>query len=103
MHLAVMRHSDLDYCLRYMGATAVQKDIVVLLDAGYSMGNAVPGSVTSDITKFMGAIHIIKALLDTLTFGDRVTVVRFTSSNVASVVYQTVSEELDLESTSFFP
>lgn len=86
-----------------MGATAVQKDIVLLLDAGYSMGNAVPGSITSDTTKFVGAVNIIKALLDTLTFGDRVTVVQFTSSNVTTVVYQTVSAELESESRSFIP
>lgn len=78
---------------RYKAATAVTKDLVILLDGGNSMGDDLPVDIfiSKGVTKFDTSINIIKALLDTLTYGDRVSVVLFSSSTEPYLVYNTVS------------
>jgi hypothetical protein len=58
----------IDVIHRYMGATAVSKDLVILLDGGNSMGGNLPGDIfqSRDFTKFTASVNIIKKLLDTL-------------------------------------
>ena len=77
---------------RYMGATAVQKDLVILLDGGNSMGDYLPNDIfqSRDFTKFIASVNMIDELLDTLTYGDRVSVISFSSSTKANMVYKTV-------------
>lgn len=74
----------------YMGATAVKKDVMVLLDAGVSMGFNLPDdlAVTAGTTTvFSAAVSIISVLLDTLIdSSDRVTIITFNSSTVANYV-----------------
>lgn len=74
-----------------MGATAVTKDLVILLDKGNSMGGALPGDIliSRDVTKFNAAVNIVKDHLDALTYGDRVSVLSF--SRKRDLVYKTVS------------
>lgn len=72
----------------YIGATSVKKDVIVLLDTGISMGGQLPGDllVTAPISKLSASISIVTELLDTLAYGDRVTVVTFTSSGAQFVL-----------------
>lgn len=76
---------------RYEGVTAVKKDVVVLLDAGNSMGENLPGDllVTASTTKFQATLSILSDFLDTLAFGDRITIVTFTSTS-ATTAYPSV-------------
>lgn len=79
---------------RYMGATAVQKDLIILLDGGNSMGDGLPGDIFINprgFTKFTASVNMIKELLDTLNYGDRVSVVIYSSSSTATLV-MTVSQ-----------
>jgi len=72
-----------------MGATAVRKDLVILLDGGNSMGDALPNDILinpNDFTKFAASVNMIKELLDTLNYGDRVSVVLYSSSTSATLV-----------------
>lgn len=77
----------------YKAATAVTKDLVILLDGGNSMGDDLPVDIfiSKGVTKFDTSINIIKALLDTLTYGDRVSVVLFSSSTEPYLVYNTTT------------
>lgn len=77
---------------RYIGATAVKKDVIVLLDTANSMGGQLPGDllVTAAISKLSASLSIVTELLDTLAYGDRVTVITFTSSG-ANIVLSPVS------------
>jgi hypothetical protein len=78
-----------------LGATAVQKDLIILLDGGNSMGGVLPGDILisrASYTKFTASVNIIKELLDTLTYGDSVSVVLFSSSTTANLV-MTVSAQ----------
>ncbi|KAG0610139.1 hypothetical protein M758_7G041500 [Ceratodon purpureus] len=77
----------------YMGATAVQKDLVILLDSGNSMGDYLPNDIfqSRDFTKFTASVNMIDELLDTLTYGDRVSVISFSSSTKANMVYKTIT------------
>lgn len=65
---------------------------MVLLDAGHSVGDKLPSDVldTADMSKLSGCISIVTELSDTLAYGDRVTVITFTSSG-AKIVLPTVS------------
>jgi len=75
-----------------MGATAVIKDVMVLLDAGFSMGSYLPNDLevtAGTTTMFSAAISIISVFLDTLIDSyDRVTIITFNSSTVAHYVLQ---------------
>ena len=66
----------------------MKKDVIVLLDTGNSMGAQLPGDllVTATISKLSASISIVTELLDTLAYGDRVTVVTFTSSGAQLVL-----------------
>lgn len=77
-------------CHRYVGATAVKKDLVILLDGGNSMGDTLPTDIFASENKFNAAVDMITELLDTLTYGDRVSVIKFTSDSTASLVGNTV-------------
>ena len=78
-------------CHRYVGATAVKKDLVILLDGGNSMGDTLPGDLfIASEAKFTAAVNMITELLDTLTYGDRVSVLKFTSDSTATLVGNTV-------------
>lgn len=81
-----------------MGATAVKKDVMVLLDAGVSMGFNLPDdlAVTAGTTTvFSAAVSIISVLLDTLIdSSDRVTIITFNSSTVANYVLKPVNKIL---------
>ena len=70
----------------------MQKDVIVLLDTGNSMGDNVPSDllVQSDISKLSAASSIVTQLLDTFAYGDRVTIITFTSSG-AQIVLSPVS------------
>ena len=76
-----------------MGATAVLKDLIVLLDAGNSMGENLPVDILQQngFKKFSAAVYMINALLDTLTYNDRVSIITFSSSAQANLVAMTVS------------
>ena len=80
-----------------MGATAVLKDLIVLLDAGNSMGGNLPADIfqQNGFTKFSASVYMINALLDTLTYGDRVSIVTFSSSAQANLVDMTVSGHVE--------
>jgi len=80
-----------------MGVTAVKKDVVVLLDAGNSMGDSLPGDllVTTSTTKFQALVSMLTSFLDTLAIGDRITIVTFTSSAAASSVLSPVSNQIE--------
>jgi hypothetical protein len=81
-----------------MGATAVKKDVMVLLDAGVSMGFNLPNDLevtAGTTTMFSAAISIISVFLDTLINStDRVTIITFNSSTVAHYVLQPVNKIL---------
>jgi hypothetical protein len=81
-----------------MGATAVQKDVMVLLNAGVSMGLNLPNDLevtAGTTTKFSAAISIISVFLDTLIdSNDRVTIITFNSSTVAHTVLPPVNKIL---------
>ncbi|CAM6030389.1 unnamed protein product [Sphagnum balticum] len=74
----------------YMGATAVKKDVMVLLDAGVSMGFNLPNDLevtAGTTTMFSAAISIISVFLDTLIdSNDRVTIITFNSSTANYVL-----------------
>lgn len=61
----------------------MKKDVVVLLDAGNSMGENLPGDllVTASTSKFQATLSILSDFLDTLAFGDRITIVTFKSTS----------------------
>ncbi|KAG0568493.1 hypothetical protein KC19_6G023200 [Ceratodon purpureus] len=72
----------------YIGATSVKKDVIVLLDTGNSMGDKLPSDllVTAAISKLSASFSIVTELLDTLAYGDRVTVITFTSFGAQTVL-----------------
>lgn len=76
----------------YKGVIAVKKDVVVLLDARNSMGDSLPNDllVTAGTTKFQATLSILLDFLDTLAFGDRITIVTFDSTSAATYIYQPV-------------
>lgn len=67
----------------------MQKELVILLDGGNSMGDALPGDIfinPKDFTKFTASQNMINELLDTLIYGDSVSVVTFSTSTTATLV-----------------
>jgi hypothetical protein len=94
----------IDVVHRYMGATAVSKDLVILLDGGNSMGGNLPGDIfqSRDFTKFTASVNIIKELLDTLNYGDRVSVISFSSSTKANLVYHPVCAQAHVFHFQYF-
>lgn len=73
---------------RYMGVTAIKKDVIVLLDTGNTMGDLLPGDLldSADITKLNASLSVVNELLDTFAYGDRVTVITFTNSGARTVL-----------------
>lgn len=63
---------------------------MILVDGGNSMGDTLPADIFASENKFNAAINMIKQLLDTLTYGDRVSVIKFTSDSTATLVGNTV-------------
>uniref|UniRef100_A0A7I4BV55 Protein kinase domain-containing protein n=1 Tax=Physcomitrium patens TaxID=3218 RepID=A0A7I4BV55_PHYPA len=55
----------------FMGVTAVEKDVIVLLDVGNSMGDKLPGDLLVPLNQ---------------TYGDRVTVITFNKSGASAVL-----------------
>lgn len=68
----------------------MKKDLIILLDGGNSMGGALPSDIFAPENKFNVAVNMITELLDTLTYGDRVSVIEFTSASTATLVGNTV-------------
>lgn len=60
------------------------------------MGDTLPGDIfqSRNFTKFTASVNMVKELLDTLTYGDRVSVILFSSSAKANLVYKTVSVQV---------
>ena len=68
----------------------MKKDLVILLDGGNSMGDTLPVDIFAPENKFNVAVNMIMELLDTLTYGDRVSVIKFTSDSTATLAGSTV-------------
>jgi len=79
----------------YVGATAVKKDLVILLDGGNFMGETPPSDIFVPESKFNVAVNMITELLDTLTYGDRVSVIEFTSASTATLVGNTLTANIN--------
>lgn len=74
---------------RYTGAISVQKDLVVLLDTDYSMGDLL-ALATFEFTRLAAAQNATEEMLQTLTPGDRATVITFNDSAQATTLSSSV-------------